>query len=300
MARKRFRRKRHFRKNKGSLVRKVKKIVKNEVGKTRETQKLVSYMGFTEIPHLMDSDLNQGNGLVISLTGGANPQGSQTVQNPGIYSDKNLFVLLPAGSQGNAAQQAGQGGMEINFTANSAIGGVYQLEGRQCYLKKWYCSMIISNVRQQVDSPRPCFVRMFVVETRRPLASRNIAQQLLLQNHAVASMTPTVLSAPQTVCSYLNMANIKKVHLDKLIKLTGPAAADTGASSDQLYTRRFQVSLRKKAHWSYYYPTDDPASATDALVYQGPFLYLVLCSNQDTADQRPSVALNTMMTFYDD
>ncbi len=300
MARKR----RRSRKTRTSVI---KRIVKKEVGKTRETQKLVSYLSWSPIPELIDRTTDPQAGLLLSLTGGVNPQIGQTVQNPVVYSDKNLFTLLPSANVGGniSGQQAGQGGMAMDASGspadNVAVGGIHQLEGRQCYLKTWYCSLIMSNTRQQVTSPRPCFVRMIVFETRRPLAEDALAQQIFLQNHAVAAMSAAVTDNPETVNSYLNRAGIKKVYFDKLLKLTGPASSDAGASSAQLYTRKIKIRLNKKAHWTYYYPTRDPVQTADEnLVYQGPFIYAVFLSNQSDIDEQPRVALNSMLTFYDD
>lgn len=285
----------------------IKKIVKKEVGKTRETQKLVSYLSWSPIPELIDRTLNAQSGLLLSLIGGVNPQIGQTVQNPAVYSDKNLFTLLPSANIGGniSGQMAGQGGVAMDASVvpseNASIGGIHQLEGRQCYLKTWYASLIISNARQQVTSPRPCFVRMIVFETRRPLAENALAQQIFLQNHAVSAMNASVSGSPETVNSYLNRGGIKKVYFDKLLKLTGPASSDAGASSAQLYTRKLKIRLNKKAHWTYYYPTRDPVQSDDEnLVYQGPFIYALFCSNQDDANEQPRIALNTMLTFYDD
>ncbi len=313
MARK-YRRRR--RKAGNSLMSKVKSVVKREVGKTRETQKLVSYLSWTGIPPLIDlasgaPDASQG--LLLSLTGGVNPEASQTVQDPASYNDKMLFVLLPAGTDPQTAQQAGQGGMQMTqdestgIGQSSSIGGIHQLEGRQCFLKTWYASLILSNSPTQVVDPRPCFVRMIVFETRRPLAQAsatapNLAQQIFLQNHAVAAMTAASVTSPETVNSYINRGVIKKVFFDKLIKLTGPpGAAGAGASSAQLYTRKLKVRINRKAHWSFYYPTRTPSVTGERLVYQGPFIYCIfLGNNGGDGDRFPKIAMNTMLTFYDD
>ncbi len=187
------------RRTRKGLAKKVKAIVKHEVGKTRETQKLVSYLSWSSVPGLLDNTAGDRQGLLISLTGGISPQDSQTVLTPGVYSDKQLFKLLPAGStlSTDNVQQAGQGGAQMQQTAggvvtSAAIGGIHSLEGRQCWLKTWYASIIMSNSPQQVVDPRPCFVRMIVFQTRRPLASEDLAQQIFLQNHAVAAMNATV------------------------------------------------------------------------------------------------------------
>ncbi len=302
-----FRRKRRRRHRGKASVAQVKAIVKKEVSKTVETQKLVSYLSWSPIPELIDRTTDAQGGLLISLTGGVSPQIGQTVQNPSVYSDKNLFVLLPSANIGGTqgGNQAGQGGMAMDASVspadNASIGGIHQLEGRECFLKSWYASLIISNTRQQVTSPRPCFVRMVVFETRRPLAENALAQQIFLQNHAVNAMNASVSNSPETVNSYLNRPVIKKVYMDRLIKLTGPAAADAGASSAQLYTTKLKVRLNKKARWSYYYPTRDPVqNAPENLVYQGPFVYAMFCSNQQDEAEQPNIALNSMLTFLDD
>ncbi len=304
MPRKQRRRRRH--KKKASVAH-VKAIVKKEVAKTRENQKLVSYLSWSSIPPLIDDTAGGSKGLLLSLTGGISPQDSQTVMQPGLYTDKQLFTLLPAGStiSTNNVQQAGQGGNAMQqdsagAVTSAAIGGIHQLEGRQAFLKNWYASLILSNSTQQVSSPRPCFVRMIVFQTRRPLASDDLAQQIFLQNHAVAAMTATAADEPETVNSYLNRAIVSKVYADKLIKLTGPAAANDGASSAQLYTRKLKVRINKKCRWAYYYATRDPVQADESLTYMGPFIYCLFLSNQGDDDNMPAIAMNTMLTFYDD
>ncbi len=304
MARKFRHRRRHRKKTTTSQV---KAIVKKEIGKTRETQKLVSYLSWSPIPELIDRTTNPQGGLLLSLTGGVSPQIGQTVQNPAVYSDKNLFVLLPSANIGGnlSGQQAGQGGMAMDASTspaeNASMGGVHQLEGRECFIKSWYALLILSNSPQQVVNPRSCFVRMVVFETRRPLGENALAQQIFLQNHAVNAMNANVTSNPETVNSYLNRAGIKKVYMDRLVKLTGPAGTNTGASSAQLYTTKLKVRINKKARWTYYYPTRDPVQAADEnLVFQGPFIYAMLCSNQGNEDEQPQIALNSMLTFLDD
>lgn len=302
MARK-YRRRRRRR----GLVSKVKKIVKKEVGKTRENQKMVSYLSWSSIPMLVDDTNGDRQGLLLSLTGGLSPQDSQTVMQPGVYTDKQLFTLLPAGSQisTNNVQQANQGGNAMQqdpagAVTSSAIGGIHTLEGRQAWLKTWYASIILSNSPQQVTDPRSCFVRMVVFQTRRPLASEDLAQQIFLQNHAVAAMNANVADEPETVNSYLNRDIISKIFVDKLIKLTGPAAANAGASSAQLYKTKIKVRLNKRCRWTYYYATRDPAQTDESLTYMGPFIYCLFLSNQNNSDRYPAIAMNTMLTYYDD
>ncbi len=309
MARK-YRRRRKY--SKKASVSQVRAIVKKEVGKTVETNKMVSYLSWSAIPQLIDDPNGDKQGLLLSLTGGVSPQVSQTVITPGTYNDKQLFTLLPSGSEltnpsGNS-NQASQGGVAMEQTAagtieNDAIGGIHCLEGRQAYLKSWYASLILSNVTQQVTNPRPCFVRMVVFETRRPLAQDNLAQQIFLQNQAVVSMESSVSSPPETVCSYLNRDIIKKVYYDRLVKLTGPATAgggDAGASSAQLYTRKIKVRINKKCRWTYYYATHEPEQLRPSLSFMGPFVYAIFLSNQSDSTMQPQIAMNTMLTFLDD
>ncbi len=287
----------------------VKAIVKKEVNKTRETQKIVSFLGWSTIPRLLDTDAvgNAHEGLILSVMGGISPQNVQTVQTPGTYNDKSLFVLLPSALVGSLAgtDSAGQGG-----TANSAefgmqaIGGIHVLEGREAYLKTLYATLLFSNSFQQVVDPRPCFIRLLVIETRRPLSADNVAQQIFLQNHAVGQMAGASNNQeePQSVIGYLNRESIKRVYYDKLMKLTGPSGPipSVGGSSAQLKTVKLKVRINKKARWQYFYPTRDPNQTDNVLVYQGPFLYILMCSNQGTTDKFPAVTMNHILTYYDD
>ncbi len=300
-------RKYRSRRRRRGLTSKVKSIVKHEVGKTRENQKMVSYLSWSSIPSLIDDTQGDRQGLLLSLTGGVSPQDSQTVMQPGVYTDKQLFTLLPAGSQisTNNVQQANQGGNAMQqdssgTVTNSAIGGIHTLEGRQAWLKTWYASIILSNSPQQVVNPRSCFVRMVVFQTRRPLASEDLAQQIFLQNHAVAAMNTVVADEPETVNSYLNRDIVSKIFVDKLIKLTGPSGTEAGASSAQLYKTKIKVRLNKRCRWTYYYATRDPAQTDESLTYMGPFVYCLFLSNQNDEDKLPAIAMNTMLTYYDD
>ncbi len=307
----RYRRRRRRNKRKASVAH-VKAIVKKEIGKVVETEKLVSYLSYSQIPSLIDDSAGGKQGLLLSLTGGVNPQNSQTVLDPQTYTDQRLFTLLPQGSAAISdpayaanVQAAGQGGQFMTATATSdtskAIGGIYQLEGRQAWLKTWYARLIMTNAEGQlVEQPGPSFVRMIVFETRRPLAGDDLAQQIFLQNHAVAKMNSSVTDEPETVNSYLNREVIKKVFYDKLIKLTGPYGASAeGASSANSYCTKIKVRINRKCRWAYYYGTEDPSPSRASLSYMGPFIYCLFCSNQNNAVNMPVVAMNTMLTFQD-
>ncbi len=302
------RRRRRRRRRKSSLISKVKSVVKKEVGKTRETQKMVSYLSWSSMPPLIDDTAGDKQGLLLSLTGGLSPQDSQTVLTPGSYTDKQLFTLLPAGSQltgTNNVQQANQGGNAMEqdpagAITSASIGGIHCLEGREAFLKTWYATLILSNSPQQVNAPRSCFVRMLVFETRRPLAEADLGQQVWLQNHAVGAMSASVAAPPETVCSYVNRDIVKKIYYDRLVKLTGPAAGDAGASSAQMYSTKIKVRINRKCRWTYYYATRDPVQNDESLSFLGPFIYILFCSNQTDETQQPRIAMNTMLTFLDD
>ncbi len=141
---------------------------------------------------------------------------------------------------------------------------------------------------------------MLVFETRRPLAESDLGQQVWLQSHGVSAMSDTVAAPPETVCSYVNRDIVKKIYYDKLIKLTGPASGDAGASSAQMYSTKIKVRINKKCRWTYYYPTRDPVQADPSLSYLGPFIYILFASNQTDETQQPRIAMNTMLTFLDD
>ncbi len=306
------RRYRKRRKHRKSSHKKIKSIVKKEINKTVETQKMVSYLSWSQIPALIDSATGGGQGLLLSLTGGLNPQNTQTVQTPQSYVDTRLFTLLPAGVEAtttpaytNNVQQAGEGGVAMLSSTvsndSNSIGGIYSLEGREAYLKNWYATCILSNESEFVEAPASAWVRLLVFETRRPLAPGNLAQQIFLQNHAVAKMNLAVNDEPETVCSYLNRDNIKKVYRDKLIRLVPTAdAQNLNENSRSTYSYKFKVKINKKCRWSYYYATEDPSPSRASLSYQGPFLYALFCSNRASANQFPTVAMNTMLTFQDD
>ncbi len=304
MARKRYRRRR-----KGSShtsVAKVKAIVKKEVGKTRESHKLVTYMKWAKVSELIDKINNPTHGIICSLTGGVDPfQTSNLQQQPQTSTIPSIFVLRPSmypdGIGGESGvNTAGQGGMAIDpstLTGDSPIGGIYSLEGRQCYLRTWYAHILFRNV---LPNAEPSFVRMVVFETRRPLGSRNLAQQILLQNHAVAGVAvPSPGSQqgqPETVVGFLNRAQCKKVYVDKLIKLT------LSGASGQIQSHRLRVKINKKAHWQYMYATDDPALQGSKIIYQGPWIYVIFFSDKTFAQAaiQPQVCFDSMLTFYDD
>lgn len=316
MARKRRRRRR----NKSATVSTVKAIVKKEVGKTREQQKMLSYVAWSKMNDILVTadGLNADEICLYSLTGGLNPV-LQSTQDPQSYVAKNLFTLLPAdyttlGGTLQGVGQAGQGGTAgvmdgTGGTDTVAIGNVHQLEGRECFLKTFYATVGLNNGSSGADTPTNCFVRAMVIETYRPLGANALSQQVLCQNHAVpamnAAVTPSVY--PVTAFGYVNHDVVKKIHFNKLITLNAG-----GGATGSMRQFKFKVRINKKARWSYYYPTRTPASAGEKLTFQGPFLYYIMWACDTTPLEQawdpagisqlrqPRFALNSLLTFYDD
>lgn len=332
----RKRRRRRRRRTRKASVKQVKAIVKKEVGKTRETNKMVSYVGWSRLNDILLSNLPASPNLpephdtvcCYSLTGGLSSTIDST-QAPNNYICKELFTLLPTNE--NAGNQAGVGQAQQGGTAGQqdasggagaaafteAIANIYQLEGRQCYLKKFYASVALNNSQTSVDTPTNVFIRAVVIETRRPLSSTQLGKQVLLQNHSTIEMSPGATTTNNYPCSamgYLNRDVIKKVHYDKIFTLNGG-----GGATGSLKRFKIQVPINKKARWSYYYPSGVPADRDNTLTYQGPFLYLIMwASSSSTFDsdfalpaagnegggiasiRRPAFALSSILTFMDD
>lgn len=303
---------------KKTTVSQVKAIVKHEVNKTREQLRLVSYVGWSRMQDILATadPTSSGEELCIySLTGGLDPL-VDTTQDPTTYVAKNLFTLLPSnetggnlsgvgqyGDGGTAGQMDGAGGN----TGVIALSNVHNLEGKQCYLKTFYANIALNNAPASIHTASNCFIRCLVIETRRPLSSDQVSQQILLQNHAVPNRNPATTPGnyPVTALGYLNREVIKKVYYDRVINLNGGEGA-TGS----MRRIKLKINLNKKAHWKYYYPNRDPAQVDEKLNYQGPFLYLVMWPSQSgvygeawtpIADIRlPAFAINSLLTFYDD
>ncbi len=333
MARKRRRRKRVSHKSK------ILAIVKKEVGKTRESSKLVSYVGWSRLNDILTTTYPASPNLpdpadaicCYSLTGGLSSTIDNT-QDPDDYISKNLFVLLPTDTSNAGALsgvgQAQQGGTAGQMDASGAGGGgattlteaianVHQLEGRSCYLKKFYCHIALNNSSTSVDTPTNVYVRCLIIETRRPLSSFQLGKQILLQNHASIEMgvgSSDATNYPCSVLGYLNRDVIKKVYYDKVWTLNGG-----GGATGSMKRFKVQVALNKKARWSYYYPSGIPRNDNQVLTYQGPFAYLIMYASAsgvfdseyeapDATNQgggigqtrRPAFALSSILTFMDD
>lgn len=312
--------KRRRRSNKKASISQVKSIVKREVGKTREQLRMVSYVGWSRFQDILASTNDASNGdevCVYSLTGGLNPLLSGS-QNPSAYAAKNLFTLLPSNDEAPGLQidgvgQVGDGGTagQMNGVGGNtgvlALSNIHMLEGSQCFLKKFYATIAFNNATESTDTPTNMFVRCLVVETRRPLSSVQLSQQILLQNHAVPARSGVTSPGnyPVSALGYLNREVIKKVHYDRLIRLNGG-----GGATGSMQSLKIKIPINKKAHWKYYYPTRDPLNVNNRLTYQGPFMYLIMWPSASgvygaawdpIAETRlPAFALNSILTLYDD
>lgn len=330
-------RRRRRRRKRGGHTAKIKAIVAKEVGKTRESNKLVSYVGWSRLNDILTTTYPASPSLpsppnaicCYSLTGGLSSTIDDT-QNPNAYITKNLFVLLPtdtsnAGNlsgvgqahQGGTANQMDASGNSQAATLTEAIANVHQLEGRQCYLKKFYAHIALNNSSASVTTPTNVYVRTLICETRRPLSSFQLGKQILLQNHATIEMSvgsSDTSNYPCSVLGYLNRDVIKKVYLDKVWTLNGG-----GGATGSMKRFKVQVSLNKKARWSYYYPSGVPRDDDQKLTYQGPYCYLIMWAsasgefNEDYQapgadnagggigeNRRPAFSLSSILTFMDD
>ncbi len=314
-------------------VSQVKAIVKREVGKTRETNKLVSYVAWSRLNDILLTNLPAGPTLpdpsqaiaCYSLTGGLLSTIDFT-QDPGAYIAKSLFVLLPSDTSAGALAgvgQAQQGGMVNQMDGSAGVGAqqdassianVHQLEGRQCFLKKFYASFILNNSSSSVTDPTNVVVRCLVIETRRPLSSDQLGKQILLQNHCSLNMAVGSTTTTQFPCSavaYLNRDVIKKVYVDRVITLNGG-----GGATGSLKRFKIAVNINKKARWSYYYPSGVPTNANAELTYQGPYIYMVMWAASSSTfgssyttsgadagigrNRRPAWTMSNILTFMDD
>lgn len=303
--------------NRKASVKQVEAIVRKEVGKTREQQRMVSYVSWSRMQDIMVAAGATGADevCVYSLTGGLNPL-IDTTQDPQTYVAKQLFTLLPSETGGAAllagVGQAGDGGTAnimdgVGGQSNISVQNVHQLEGRQCHLNKFYCRVGLNNATTSVTIPTNMFIRVLVIETYRPLSSKALSQQILLQSHAVPAKNATVLplNYPVSALGYLNRNVIKKVYHDRLINLNGGSGATGSMRSFKL-----KINLNKKCKWDYLYSTRDPVSLGQTLTYQGPFLYMLMWPSASGvygaawgeigADRLPAFAINSLLTFYDD
>lgn len=325
---KKYRRRRRRKRRKAS-VHTVRKIVKKEVGKTRELKKLVSFVMERPIRTLNTAFIGSANTpwentMIYSLTGGRMSNGfdSNDVINSN-NTPSSMFSLRPAFT--GKVQLAGQGG-QVDSNANTTqesktAGGVHILQGRQCYLKNFYCNLRISNqghqgfttpggtiiLAEDPQTPIAQHVRILVIETRRPLygmrsggAYNSLASQIFLQLHAgdgTGAQVPNDINC-DGVTGFLNFEIIKKVIYDKLLWM---GDGDKGTSRTQ-FVKRLKVRLNKKAYWNYNYDVQDP-SGEPVLKYNGPWFYMLMFGSNlasNDLDVCPRVNMSSILTLYDD
>ncbi len=281
---------------------KKKKTVKAQIykvlNKTLEKYKMMSFYTDAVIGTIRGAN----RGLLFSLTGGAHPglaSGLLTLTND--PNMKSLFVMRPLGGDTTTgatvvAEAAGGGGF-ADGTGTGSVLGTAVLRGRECKLLTWHYRLRINQPDTNLVSPGLSnqYVRLMIFETRRPLSAgiaggQNWSQQIFYQQHVQA--LNTAVGQPDEMTAFHNFDIIKKIHLDKLIKLT------PGESSGFSYVKRGSVKINKKAHWAYYY--DNAAVQDGHLQYMGPFIYMILFSEYEIDDQyRPKLNMCSILTFND-
>ncbi len=333
MARK-YRRKKYRRRG---LMSKVKKAIKKEVNKGRELKKLVSFVADRPLRSINTEFIGSANTpfentIIYSLTGGRVRTFIPTdhPQDPDVDTNKSLFAMRPmfANAQSVKVSAAGEGGI-VDDNANTgdaslATQGVHQLQGRECYLKNWYCNLRVNNqghqsfttpagnviAAQDPQAPIATYVRLLVVETRRPLGGmrtgggyNSLARQLFLQYHAgdgtQTQAPPATDINADSVTGFLNLQVIKKVMFDKMVWLSD---GDKGGYKTQ-FLARLKLRLNRKARWNYNYDTADSDPTEGHVSYEGPWIYMIMInSNQTSQDTQvcPRVNLSSILTFYDD
>ncbi len=331
--RRRRRRRRRF--NKKSLMSKVKKVVKKEVGKTRELKKLTSFVMRRPIRSLNTQWVGTANTpwentVIYSITGGRMNQGftsDDTLIN--VNTPKSLFGLRPA--YASSAVQKVELGLEGGIVDSSqnvgqaplAEGGIHILQGTQCFLKNFYCNIRINNAGYAAfttasgddvsalspSNPVSQYIRVLAIETRKPLlgmrpggAYNSVAQQILLQVQSGDGLqdvvpTPGGINC-DSVSGFLNLSTIKRVIYDKVIQL---GSGEKGNFKSQ-WIKRLKIPLNRKARFNYLYDQTD-ATAEPVLKYDGPWIYLVMFGGNDitqSLDAAPRVSMSSILTLYDD
>ncbi len=291
----------------------VKSLIKQELGKTRESLKLLSF-----INNLPIRSINEANPwrqtIVYSLTGGQLASGETTSQDPLVETQKTLFPLRPMFSSAgvDAVTGAGQGGVATDSGASvqtQVHTGVNTLRGTNCWLRRFRANIIISNQGDPTfttpggddipatnpQSPVAQFVRLVVFETRRPLGNNNLNLQMFLQGTGGDDVNPPANdSKSNTTCGFLNLSVIKKVYHDRLFWLND---GDKGGTNSNKVIR-LNIPLNKKAYWTNVYTDTQPL-----ITYGGPYIYMVmLASNEATQNLEvaPRMSMTSMLTYYDD
>lgn len=323
-----YRRKRSSRRRPYRKRNSVKALIKKEVNKTREQKKIVSFMMNRPIRSLNTTAGGNSpweNTVIYSLTGGRMGNGMDSSDIlMSTNTPSSLFAIRP--SYGEKNQLGGEGGQvddPSNPTQTSlTTTGVHQLQGRECWLRNFYCNIHIQNQGYQAfnasgvvipaqnpQAPVAQYVRLMVIETRKPLLGmragtyNSLANQLLLQMHSgegTGTNTGPGLTDVNAdgVSGFLNLQTIKKVIYDKLIML---GDGDVGTARTQFITK-LKIKLNRKAYWNYLY--DIPTNANEpVLKYQGPWYYLVAFGSNKAPQSllvAPRMNISSILTFYDD
>ncbi len=277
----------------------VKAIVHKVLNKTLEKYKMLSF--YTDA--LIGTIRGANRGLLFSLTGGAHPGlESPLLTLTNDPNMKSLFVMRPLGGDTTTgatvvAEAAGGGGFADGSAGTGSILGTAVLRGRECKLLTWHYRLRINQPNANISGTAlgNQYVRLLIFETRRPLSAsiaggQNWSQQIFYQQH-VESINAAV-GQPDEMTAFHNFDIIKKIYLDKLIKLT------PGESSGFSYIKRGSVKINRKAHWAYYY--DNAAVQAGHLQYMGPFIYMILFSDYEIPDtDRPRLNMSSILTFND-
>ena len=330
-SKRRFRRKHHNRK---ISKKEVKSIVKKEVGKTRENQKMFSFMTNLPIRSINNKSsatapLGWGNAIVYSLTGGYYPLATRCNPEGTIIQDvdKALFVMRPYFN--DKVSGYGQGGAATDNAASTTAAaelGVHTLEGNECYLKSWRARIFINNdgcpattyptytipaVNPQASVTQN--IRVMVVETRRPLQQAELPQQIFCQMQSGTQVNTSVLpTAPyaDSTLGFLNFSVIKKVHYDKVHNLGGSKGDNETGAWKGSKNLKLHVPINKKARWNYSYKVDQADQSDEGKIsYMGPYIYLIMTaevfgaadgSDNLALEAAPRCNITSMLTYYDD
>ncbi len=248
--------------------------------------------------------------LLFSLTGGETPGlASPLLTTSTDAGMKSLFSFTPLGGTTNPSGQTivagpsvyggGGGGFGTGDSGQGTVQGTQTLRGRECKLLNWHYRLLLTQPDANASgtgTQQNQFCRIMIVETRRPISSAitggtNWSTQLFYQQQ-VQTLVAGV-GQPNEMTAFHNYDVIKKVHFDKLVKLT------PGESGRFSYVRKGVIRIQRKAHWAMYYDTATPPAAH--LQYMGPWLYMVVFSDFDIAEetQRPLLSLSSILTLQD-
>jgi len=317
---KRRRRRKRYRKKykRKASVGLVKKLIKHEVGKTRENLKMLSFVKEQPIRTINNANPWR-NTILYSLTGGRIYQGMEG-QDPLVETYKNMFPLRPMFSNSGIGkvESGGGGGVadsSLQPTPGTVTQGVHSLRGNQCYLNRFRANILITNQGNEEfvtpggdtisasdpQVPTAQFVRILVFETRRPLGTNSLALQLLLQNSSgtpVEGPAPATQTTSDSVLGFVNLSVVKKIIYDKLIWLN-----DGQVSSGCNRVIRMNIPLKRKARWNYIYDQTTNPPNEPTINFCGPFIYMAMFSSNEASNDlqvAPRCSMTSLLTYMDD